>query len=764
MGEDCSDKNYTKKARILLYGKTHIHFGFICSSEHVVSGRKQHHIPQSVLKGFETTSTGRKKQVWVFSKEKKFKAATDDVAAERHFYSELSKDGSRTLDDHITDYEQGFSARLISLRSLSVGDAADPLTAAEVIAHLTIRNAHLRRSFAAGARILAERASDVFCNEQNLHALLGVDRGQFPDSIAVRVDEHMASDSRFAATGLPRELLHKIAFMVMKENFGRFVANGLPYMKLALDRLAENAPEQMRIGHNNALAQGLAPDARTAALAALHWRVHPAQESGAILPDCVALGIEGDGHLQPLIMADLDKVSLVYMPLTTERVLIGTRAAMTSFDLAEVNEHAAACSHDFFVSSRDGDDRDTLMAVIGERAHETIAQAVAFAFEGFKKEKTEAGIHLGLDKSEESPAPVPEEEYIEPPALPPLHYEISFYGISDEDTAQRVASVLRGVVQELRPLMPLDRLDGITFAEDYEGALRNLDRGFEAPPLLTTREDYGVGVSMSPIILRDGIVKSRIVSRMWIAYGLISEKEDEQKTSLHMIINQLAHVACTQLLEESLPGFHLSRIEDRLNGFLYPCVAESWTGYFGARASAIFHPTSEEACRSLVMSALQRAQEAIPTARLAYRFDGDLDKLLATAGPAIAALLKHLGTLLGHCDGLRRSAFENAPLDAAFENASLRGWADLFRDDLALIWDRRGQWASINEFFFLNRHAERLLWYFGLFPSTTSDGKMWVYVPLGTDAAHLQGWWPKWRRLWQQLLSWPKRFLRATMA
>ena len=48
-----------------------------------------------------------------------------------------------------------------------------------------------------------------------------------------------------------------------------------------------------------------------------------------------------------------------------------------------------------------------------------------------------------------------------------------------------------------------------------------------------------------------GVVKSRIVARMWIGLGLISDKEDAQKISLHMIIEQLAHVACTQLLEES---------------------------------------------------------------------------------------------------------------------------------------------------------------------------------------------------------------------
>jgi hypothetical protein len=698
-----------------------------------MSGRKQHHIPQSVLRGFETPGKGRTKKVWVFSKEKKFKSSTANVAAERHFYSELSSDGSRTLDDSITDYEQNFGAQLTGLRGLSVGDAADSLAAAEVIAHLTIRNAHLRRSFVSGARLLAERATDVFCNDSNLRAMLGVDGKQFSDPMAIKIDEHLASDPRYAATGLPRDLLHKIGFMVMKENFVRFVANHLPYMRMALDQFAKQAPEHLRTGHNRALAQGLAPDVRIAALGALHWVVRAAPTSGAILPDCVALGIEGDGLPQPLIMADIDKVRLVFMPLTTDRVLVGARAGIASPELAEFNRHAAACSHDFFVSSRDGADRDELMAVLGTRAQETIEQAIAFAFEGFEKNRALADGPLDSEDGEASPMPV--EAQSKAPHLFPLHYEMSFNGVSDKETAKRIAAVLEGIIHELRPLMALDRLDGFTFAEDYEGALRNLDRGFTAPPLLTTQEDYGVGVSMTPIVLREGVVKSRIVARTWIGLGLISDEEETQKNSLHMIISQLAHVACTQLLEESLPGFHMSRLEDGLNAFLYPCIAESWTGYFGARASAVFDPTSETAYRELVMSALRRAQETIPPARLTYRFDGDLDKFLATAHPAITALLKHLGNLLGHCDGLRRSPFEDAQLDAAFEKSGLRGWANVFREDLAQIWDRRGQWASIDEFFFLNRHAERLFWHFGLFPWKTSDGKIWIHVPVSTDAA-----------------------------
>jgi hypothetical protein len=161
-----------------------------------MSGRKQHHIPQSVLRGFKTPSEGKKAQVWVFSRQKKFKSPTDGVAAERHFYSELSTDGTPTLDDLITAYEKPFAQKLASLRSLSNGADADSAIAAEVIAHLTIRNAHLRRSITGALRILVDRAADLFCNEENLRALLGVDGKAFPPVTAKKVDEFLTADDR----------------------------------------------------------------------------------------------------------------------------------------------------------------------------------------------------------------------------------------------------------------------------------------------------------------------------------------------------------------------------------------------------------------------------------------------------------------------------------------------------------------------------------------------------------------------------------------
>lgn len=351
-----------------------------------MSGRKQHHIPQSLLRAWEIPSKGKKTQVWVFSKRNTFWGSTEGVAAERDFYSEPSADGTKTLDDLITDYEARFTKQITALRSLAIGATADPAVAAEVIAHLTIRNAHLRSSIAGGVRSLVEQAADLLFNEKNIRTIFGIDGKQFSPAMTARVDEEIGRDPRFAATGLPREVLHKIGFMAMKENFSHFVTDSLPSMQQALNLLANDAPTFMRKGQNKALFAGLAPDGRTAALAKLNWTVCNGTEGGVILPDCVALGVEGEGSPQPLIMSDLAKLDFVLMPLTPNTMLIGARSDGANPSLEGFNADAAACSHEFFVSARDGNDRDALVPLLGTRSKSTVDAAIQSAFEGFKKE------------------------------------------------------------------------------------------------------------------------------------------------------------------------------------------------------------------------------------------------------------------------------------------------------------------------------------------------------------------------------------------
>lgn len=696
-----------------------------------MSGRKQHHIPQSVLRAFKTPSKGTKTQVWVFSKRKQFKAPTSDVAAERHFYSELSIDGTKTLDDLITDYENAFTAQILYLRNLPINSPADPISAAEAITHLTIRNAHLRNSFDGGIRLLIQQAIDFFCNEQNVRALFGIDGNTFTPAITARLNEQLTNDPRFAATGLPHEVLHKISFMAMKENFSQLMHDNLFWMQMVLTQLAREMPTSMRAIHNEALLATLVPEARTTGLGKLHWIARQAPENGLILPDCIALGIERHGQPQPLILSDLDKLDFVLMPLTPEKMLVGARRLDSSIALERFNHDAAACSDDFIISNRDGSDRTELVELIGKRSRLTIEEAIKQSFEGFKSE-----YNFPIPSLETPTARAQEGSAETSPAA--FNYQVSFYGVANENTAEKITANLNGIVRELHPIMSLDRLDGFTFSDDYEAALSDLDRGFETRgDLEPTKQHYGVGVAMTPIVVRNGVVKSRIVAQMWIANDLISEQDERQQVALHVIVSQLAHVASIQLLDEAIPGFLANRIEDNYQAFLYPCVDSAWTGYFSARASAIFDPRVESAYRELTLAALQHALTTIPIARRAYHLDANMDKLMAVALPAIAALLNHISHLVGHCDGIQRAAFEDDLLSANLEKAGLRTWVDLFHGDLATIWNRRGRWTSIEEFFLLNRHVERLLWAFGMFPWKTDEGNVWISVPYSKDTLHL---------------------------
>jgi hypothetical protein len=118
-----------------------------------------------VLRGFATPGKGKNEQVWVFTKEKTYPSSTEGVRAERHFYSELSSDGTQTLDDLITSYEKRLRSLLATLRAASPGSEVDATLAAEVVAHLTIRNAHIRKSFDAGMQLLVDKASNLFTDE-----------------------------------------------------------------------------------------------------------------------------------------------------------------------------------------------------------------------------------------------------------------------------------------------------------------------------------------------------------------------------------------------------------------------------------------------------------------------------------------------------------------------------------------------------------------------------------------------------------------------
>lgn len=324
-----------------------------------MSGSKQHYIPQLLLRRFGRPRPGRDKvQVWVYPADRPpFFSATDGVAAQRFFYSALSD--AETLDDRITRHEDAVSTDLADLDRTATGEAADAGAAARVIAHLTVRNAHTRRTFQTAGLKMADEGLELFKDPAWVARAAGLDEPEPSKALQNMMREEAAKIPGGAAL-LAMPGIEAALHAQMKTAF----ADQQPMIAAMTDalqhRMRAELPDRVRTAHGAALDQSLAPEARMQALQALTWTVEDGPPDGMILPDCVALArIDGDEAFVPAIFVTRTSViDAVYLPLSPERLLIGApdRASAPG----DWNERAAAASMDFFVAR----DRDAALAAL----------------------------------------------------------------------------------------------------------------------------------------------------------------------------------------------------------------------------------------------------------------------------------------------------------------------------------------------------------------------------------------------------------------
>jgi hypothetical protein len=700
-----------------------------------LSGSNQHYIPQSFLRNFRIRDSSKDKKVWIFKRGcAPYETLIKKTAAENFFYSEPSVDGLETLDDWITKYESNhFGHLLFSLRNQNIGTVVDPIHAAEIITHLTCRNAYVRDFISVGANEVIIGLDKLVSNQQSLQAFFSQPRFQ------EMMDERFAEQLSRWQVDLPDFVRQQIATTFWRENFDRFYTEIIPPFTNGLRSLAGRRQELARSSHNKALTASFTPEERLKTLSYLSWCVCAAPEGGAILPDCVALGMDQDNSvLRPYLMTSADKLRVVIFPINPDKLLIGYRDGFDLPDLRSFNEAAAACSHTFFVSAYRTPELENLAQRIGELSHQTISDTVTKALSDYRTDpqidqaRLQASqVQSGQGKQE---AEACGDDILSSPQ--PFNFLISFVDCADQDTANVIGSAIKGIVTELNNRwMPLNRLDGITLAADYEHALQNLDRGVPATKTLTPmNEDYGIGLLIPVTVVRDDTIKIRIVARGGLGYALISEEDSEWNLAAHALVFGLSHAACIELIEQALPGVLMRPIEDSYESILYPYVDTAWSGYFASRWSASFVPDLSDNYRDILITVLEQMRRDVPQARLIYRFDSDLESLLSFALSSAGDILKYAANLLGHCDALGKSPYDNnGRLTAALESAGLNAWLAVFQSDLEKIWNTRGQWTSFQEFLTLNRHLERLLWQSGIFPYRTPEGGMYVQVPLVID-------------------------------
>lgn len=701
-----------------------------------MSGRKQHYIPQALLRGFKATQSGKHTQVYVCRADRSpYLSSTEGVAAQRNFYSELSPNGQRTLDDRITDYEQRLTSLLTQLRAAPSGSEVDSSVAAELVSHLAMRSAFLRQTFELGLQDTIASAGAFFMDTASARSRLGIDQHGLAPELSEAVDNAIQELGPRIHFELPKPLLRHILCTWMREGFDAIHAEHIaPQLATALDQIANALPSMIRSGHVKALENSFVQEPRAKLLADLNWMVLAVPEANLVLPDCVVMssGHDAETAYAPYLIDGDEVCENIFLPLDASHVLIGSRSKNSPIAIDQINRGAAACSLEFFVSPQANDDTITLASHIGQRSRSSIAALVRGAVETFDVHATKE-----LLSSDKAVTELLTTETQGPPAPGNLMHPYSVtFGGNDRAKAEAIARVVGVVVNACSPYLPLGKLESIIFAHDYAAALRNLDRGFEPrTPLEGTETKSKIGIAMAPLVIREGEIRSCIVMRAWLGEALLQPEDDDTfQFALYTLGSMLARVALTDFTDTALPGVLLQPMADAWNALFFEHIHVAISNYFSARIAAELFPQANNSHRELFLAALESANENIPKERLAYRQNANLDAFLDVSIRLLGDVLAHSASLLGHHDGMGQDGLEeDEHLLSVLKTTGLEQWIRIYRQDLAIVFRRRGQWTSIEEFTVLVAYIERLMWQFMIFPWRTDTGAIRVEIPLFID-------------------------------
>lgn len=316
-----------------------------------MSGKKQHYIPQALLRGFGTLRN-KKVYVQVFPYERvSFEVATDSIGAMRYFYSKPAESvGEVTLDDKITHYEASQAKILNQFRIQSANLLVDPSKAAELVTHLSIRNANFRYVTTDGVGRLFQEVTDIFKDKERTRRAMGLD-GDKPSGVMVEKIDEMIEEhwDLFCQLGMTRDQMREWAWKEAKplfeQNFGELAA-GVAAVEEMMSPTLASVSKDAQIG---ALEKGMAPEARLKALEKFNWKLHERESDPFILSDCVAIALTKEGPISASL-AGVEDTNLIIMPLNSDRLLVGSDIENPVVP-DDINRIMAACGWDFFISA-----------------------------------------------------------------------------------------------------------------------------------------------------------------------------------------------------------------------------------------------------------------------------------------------------------------------------------------------------------------------------------------------------------------------------
>lgn len=317
-----------------------------------------------------------------------------------------------------------------------------------------------------------------------------------------------------------------------------------------------------------------------------------------------------------------------------------------------------------------------------------------------------------------------------PPPTAPESFGVCVRDWSGEAPAQAVAECAWGFTRELSRYMDLSNLDGLTLGGDYPKALAELDRGYESTIVLAPSNDVGVGIAMTPSVIRDGRLRSHIVLSAGLAAILLDVKHEYFRFALHTLAHECAHVEVTAAFDRCFPNVLLrARRADLQEQCRWDVILACWDEYAACRISAGIGDDPTDGYEQTFIQALQTARENANAAIRAFRRHADHSRIAREVYVEYGRLMKYAGYLLGDLDA-RDVALENRPLvAAALEGHYFQPYLPRLRDALRNLFETFGAWAEEALFAVIGDIVDDVAGEGGVYMTKSGPGLVNIRVP-----------------------------------
>ena len=309
-----------------------------------MSGKRQHFIPQFLLRGF---SSRESKEVftWLYRKSNvPFETNIKNVGVEGKFYT-TEQDFS--LDDAITNLEPHYAELIGKLREAPSGSISCGKFP-EFISHIESRSRYIRHIFQKPAYYFVDKLAGFLEDENKCMEFFCRKIEKNPEIIRKEVVEFVKnSHLPDTAVDLVTQLLLHNLRTLLKESPVPFSL----FAKMARENLVKNILGAVKNGHISALKVTTSPEFKQKKYEQFEFSVYEVSGNNLILGDSMLLFyVRSQKRFMPFWDQD-NLVNAVVLPISSKKLLIGCERDF-SVDVSDINSAVAACSLEFFVGNR----------------------------------------------------------------------------------------------------------------------------------------------------------------------------------------------------------------------------------------------------------------------------------------------------------------------------------------------------------------------------------------------------------------------------